>query len=122
MDSKNTILVVDDSITTRDYISSFLDDAGYETKQAANGRLALDIIKGNTFDCYIIDLLMPEISGFQLLEELKDINDKTPVIVVTADIQEEVKNECISLGAKDFINKPITDPDVILNSIKNAIY
>ena len=64
---------------------------------------------------------MPEMSGLELLEVLKDVNDKTPSIVVTADIQEEVKEECISLGAKDFINKPILDPDIILNSIKKAI-
>ena len=121
MSNKKTILVVDDSITTRDYISSFLKEAGYETRQAANGTLALDIINGNTFDCYIIDLLMPEMNGLELLEKLRELQDKTPTIVVTADIQEEVKNECLNLGARDFINKPIINPEVILTSINKAI-
>jgi CheY-like chemotaxis protein len=64
-------------------------------------------------DCIFLDLLMPEMDGYKVLEIIKEKNITTPVVVCSADIQNTAKSKCIELGAFDFLNKPPTQEEVL---------
>lgn len=113
MSNDKLVLVADDSRTSRHFICFILEKAGYKTIQAENGLETIEIYKDHKPCCIILDLLMPEMDGLEVLIELKKIKSETPVIVLTADVQEEVKTECFENGAKAFINKPFKENDLI---------
>jgi CheY-like chemotaxis protein len=105
------ILVVDDSADNRDMLSRRLEREGYQPVSAANGREALERIAGDNFDLVLLDVLMPEVDGYQVLEQLKDTpaTRDIPVIMISAldDMPSIVR--CIERGAEDFLPKPF-DP------------
>ncbi len=100
------ILVVDDSLFQRNQVKRILQEGGFETFEAKHGQEALEILKEDTPDLICLDLLMPELDGFGVLENLQTSNNTIPVVVLTADIQETQKQKCLELGAKGFLNKP----------------
>lgn len=110
------VLIVDDSKFQRGQLSKTLIASGYEVSEAGNGVEALQKIKAENFNLIVTDLLMPEMSGIELLKELSTNNNKTPIIVLTADIQEPVKQECLDLGAKAFLNKPFNS-EILLTTL-----
>lgn len=118
--TKKTILIVDDSQTTRSYVKELLQKTGYNVIEAENGIKALLAINRNLPDAMMLDLLMPEMDGFEVLETLQQQNITFPIIVVTADVQDEVHKECLELGAAAFLNKPVAE-DVLLETLKKII-
>ncbi|MFC1592371.1 PleD family two-component system response regulator [Thermodesulfobacteriota bacterium] len=100
------ILVIDDSRYTRLKIVQLLQEKGYEVLEAENGNAGLEKAREHNPDCIITDLLMPEMDGYQLLENLKKDNSTIPAIVITADIQETTREKVLAMGAIDVINKP----------------
>ena len=100
------ILVVDDSMFARLNICNILKSSGHETVEAANGREGLEKARAVKPDCILSDLLMPELDGIEFLASLREQKLRLPVIVLTADIQETKRQQCLDLGAAGFINKP----------------
>ncbi|RMF01175.1 MAG: response regulator, partial [Chloroflexi bacterium] len=76
------------------------------TEEASNGRQALDKLTANPPDCMLLDLTMPGMDGFDVLNVMKRKNLAVPVIVLTADIQDVVRDECLELGAAYVLHKP----------------
>ena len=72
----------------------------------------LEMIKKERFDCICLDLLMPGISGIEVMEQLQGKKGIPPIIVVTADIQLKRKEKCLELGAVGFINKAINKIEI----------
>ena len=111
------ILIIEDSSFQRGMIkrmvSAFKQDL--EIVEAKNGQEGIQKIEDINPDLIFTDLVMPGTDGLYVLEELKKRENKTPVIVLTADIQSSVKNECLELGASEFIQKPVEEET--LNSI-----
>lgn len=118
MDNVKPILIVDDLNAARMQICSIIENSGYKTVQASNGIDALKIIDEGNLSLIFLDLLMPEMDGIDVLKYMIEHHISIPTIVLTADIQEEVKQECFNLGAVGFLNKPFKS-QVILDSIKN---
>ena len=119
---KKKVLVVDDEEINRIMLTSIVGKE-YEVLTACNGKEAWDVINSNkdTLSLVLLDLLMPELDGYELLSMMQkdlDIN-KIPVIVLTADTTAEVKS--LNMGASDFIPKPYDVPEVILARIKKTI-
>jgi adenylate cyclase len=105
------VLIVDDNEMNRDMLCSLLEANGHETVSAENGRLALEVIKTQPFDLVLLDIMMPEMNGYQVLEHLKE-NDNLrliPVIVLSALDEISSVVRCIELGAEDYLPKPF-DP------------
>ncbi len=103
------ILVVDDSTTNVVLLEAILDEKGYIIETALNAKEAYSIIEKETPDLILLDLLMPKISGFEFLEEIRK-NQKTkntPVIVVSALTDEDNIEKILKMGAIDFVKKPI---------------
>jgi CheY-like chemotaxis protein len=106
------ILIIDDSSYMRSKVREALKHCECIFLEADNGFKGLQIIREQSPDCVILDLIMPDIDGTKILKILHDENSKTPVVVVTADIQEIVRKECLELGAKAFVNKPIKEDEL----------
>jgi DNA-binding NtrC family response regulator len=101
------ILVVDDEEGARDLFNTILTDEGYEVALANGGEEALDLFKSHPFNLVITDIKMPVMDGLQLLQEIRKMGSKTDVIMVTAYGEVESYLKAMSLGAAEYINKPI---------------
>jgi twitching motility two-component system response regulator PilH len=108
-----TILVIDDSRFTRSNIAKTLRNNQYEVLEADNGVMGLDMIAKHKPNFVITDLLMPEMDGFELLENLRSRGITIPVIVMTADIQDTTRKRILELGAKTVLNKPFQGPTLL---------
>lgn len=100
------ILVADDSMLIRKTISNVLADAGHEIAEAVNGKDVLQLVSERVPDCLLLDLLMPEMGGFETMEVLNDKGIQIPTLVLTADIQHTAKSKALDLGARRVLNKP----------------
>ena len=114
------ILIIDDSSFTRKRIANLVKAEGHETLEASDGRQGLEMIATHSPDCIMIDLIMPEMDGLELLEMLNSQGSKIPRIVVTADIQETVRQECLKHGALAVLNKP-PKTDELQNALAKAL-
>jgi two-component system response regulator (stage 0 sporulation protein F) len=101
------ILVVDDEEGARDLFNTILIDEGYDVSLANGGEEALDLFKNNPFNLVITDIKMPVMDGLQLLQEIRKLGSKTDVIMVTAYGEVESYLKAMSLGAAEYINKPV---------------
>ena len=108
---RGSLLVVDDNEMNRDMLSRRLRREGHGVTLAENGRQALDALRAKPFDLVLLDIMMPEMDGFQVLERLKADNTlrHIPVIMLSAldDVESVVR--CIEMGAEDYLHKPF-DP------------
>lgn len=101
------ILVVDDEEGARELFFTILSDEGYDITLANNGEEALGRFKTDAYDLVITDIKMPVMDGLQLLQEIRKAGSKTDVIMVTAYGEVESYLKAMSLGAAEYINKPI---------------
>ena len=101
------ILVVDDEEGARDLFNTILTDEGYDVSLASGGEEALGLFNSNPFNLVITDIKMPGMDGLQLLQEIRKMGSKTDVIMVTAYGEVESYLKAMSLGAAEYINKPI---------------
>jgi CheY-like chemotaxis protein len=106
------ILLVDDSKFQRKFVSGMLTNLGHVVSEAEDGEKGLQMLETAKPDLIITDLLMPVLDGVSLLRGLNEKNCPVPTVVVSADIQESTKKECLRLGARAFLNKPITSADL----------
>ena len=111
-----TVLVVDDE----DYITAFirikLKVSGYNILTAGNALTALKLLKKHTIDLAIVDIMMPEVNGLELIKQMR-VFTQIPVIVLTAMNSIDIKLQSLSIGADDFITKPF-DPDELVARIE----
>ena len=117
-DSQGLVLVVDDEYVNRAIMCRLLKKAGFDTVEAANGIEALKAIETTKFDLILLDIVMPEVNGFDVLKTLRKQRSELdlPVIMVTASDETSQVVEAFENGANDFINKPI-DPAVTMARI-----
>jgi len=112
MNKISTVLIVDDILVNRELLSAHIEAFGHQTMLAENGKVALSMIKKNKPDLILLDIIMPEMNGFELLKFLKsDINLKDiPVLLISAmdEMDDIVKG--IELGAEDYLVKPFNLP------------
>jgi len=108
------ILVVDDEPDTLGLIELTLQTAGYNVRTAANGDQALTIILNDTFDLILLDIMMPGMTGFDLVQILQDRQaDIPPVVYLTAKSRDEDREMGETLGAAAFLTKPTTRGDLL---------
>lgn len=101
------VLIVDDEKEMRTLLKLCLSEKAYHVYEATNGSEAIEIIRKNEIDLVLLDIMMPEIDGFELLKIMRqELNQKTPVILLSAlgDTERVVKG--LQLGADDYIVKP----------------
>lgn len=114
------VLIVDDDAFFRITASDILTDAGFDIKTASSGMEAIGLIERNEFDVVVTDLVMPDISGLEVLEKTKQINALLDVIVVTGHSSIDTAVAALKKGAFDYIRKPMNADELIL-AIKSCL-
>src|SRR5574339_12994 len=114
------LLVVDDNKVNRILLSRGLEGDGHRVETAENGRQALDMLRKNAYDLVLLDIEMPEMNGYQVLEAcLQDDELRNLPIIMTSSLDEiESVVKCVELGAEDYLNKPINP--ILLRARVNA--
>lgn len=105
------ILIVEDDATISDLIKLNLKMVSYETKQAYNGRQALEVIEKEKFDLILLDVMLPELDGFSVISKIK--HKDIPVIFLTAKASIADKVKGLKMGADDYIVKPFESIELL---------
>jgi two-component system response regulator PilR (NtrC family) len=108
------LLIVDDELSLREFLTIFLRKEGHEVEVASNGQRALEQLQQNHFDLVLTDLRMPRMGGFELLDAVKASDWNTQVIVMTAFSSTETALDAMRRGAYDYIVKPFKLDEVRL--------
>ncbi len=111
------LLIVDDDLSLREFLTLFLRKEGYEVEVAANGQKALELLQNTSFDLVLTDLRMPRMGGLDLLDAIKSQQISTQVIVMTAYSSTDTALDAMRKGAYDYIVKPfqLAEVKVILS-------
>ena len=114
------ILLVDDEETIRALFSEYLSEDGFEVKVASSGKQAIEVVKGERFDLFLIDLVMPEMDGLELIQELRTLKIDVPAVLLTAYGMELDESKRGNLNITGVIPKGIPMSEVS-KEIKNQI-
>ncbi len=106
------ILIVDDEDSIREVVHEYAEINGYEADEATDGIDALDKIRSATYDCVILDVMMPRLDGFSACGEIKKIQD-IPVIILSARQEEYDKLFGFELGVDDYVVKPFSPKELM---------
>lgn len=106
------ILVADDERDIRSVLTLYLEDAGYEVVEAADGAEALSALEMQDIDLCLLDIMMPKLDGYQVLKRVRETDD-VPVIVVSAKGQDSEKILGLNLGADDYLVKPFNPLEAV---------
>jgi DNA-binding NtrC family response regulator len=120
MTKNGRILVADDEEIVREVLSALLTGEGYTVDLARNGREALEKTVSSEYGAVLLDLMMPDLDGLQVLEEFRKLKNSPATIVLTAFASIEKAIKATKLGAFDFITKPFKNDEILL-AIKNAL-
>lgn len=117
---KPVIAVVDDEPSICKALERLLRSAGLSSKTFLRGEDFLCYLHSARPDCLVLDLHMPEMNGFMLMERLAQQGYRLPIIIITADDQEENREKASAAGISNYLRKPI-DAQVLLNAIASVI-
>jgi len=108
------ILLLEDDKLLNDTLEDFLEEEGFKVVTTLDPYSALDIIYQEKFDLYLFDVNLPYESGFSLLKQLREANDKTPTIFVTSRDDKNSLTQGFNVGADDYMKKPIDLDELLL--------
>lgn len=122
--SAKKILLVEDEDFIRELYVRQLTKAGFQVKSAVDGTSGLEMLKAETFDLLLLDIMLPGMNGLQVLREFKTQNPSSPMITIllTNLGQEAVIKEGFELGAQAYLIKASYTPDQVVNEVKNALF
>lgn len=118
MKNKKKVLIIEDEDALAKALKFKLTNAGYDVALAHDGKLGFDMIKEGSFDLILLDLVMPKMDGFEMLQEIKNNNIHANIIVLSNLGQESDIAAVKALGAKKFLIKSDTQLEQILEEIK----
>jgi DNA-binding response OmpR family regulator len=114
------ILLVDDEAAITDNLAPFLRRSGFEVQVAADGAQALEQVESFAPDLVVLDVLMPKLDGRQVLRQLRQSDDWTPVILLTQVGESAERAMALEEGADDYLNKPF-DPHELIARIRSVL-
>ncbi len=113
------ILLVDDEESIRITVGTFIEEEGHEVHTAEDVTKAFELIEEQDFDVIVTDIIMPKITGIELLRKIHETSPDIPVIMMTGEPEVRSASEAVRAGAFDYLSKPITS-DAIKKVIRNA--
>jgi DNA-binding response OmpR family regulator len=120
--SKSILIVEDDNFVSELYDHQF-KKYGFDTKVAADGQTALDLVKNNKFDAILLDIMIPKVDGLEVLKRLKDNASvkNTHVIILSNLGQDELIKQALQIGAKAYIIKSLYTPAQVVAEVKSIL-
>jgi DNA-binding NtrC family response regulator len=114
MSENGTVLVVDDEEVMREILETLLEEAGYRVKLAENGEDGLALARREPIDVAVVDVMLPDMSGIEVLDELKKTDQEMVVVMITAFASVETAITAMKRGAFDYITKPFKNDEVLV--------
>lgn len=123
MSKKTTILLAEDDENLGQLLHTYLKTKGFEADLASNGKAAFEKFKGGKYDFCILDVMMPEMDGFTLAKEIREIDRKVPILFLTAKSMKDDKLTGFSIGADDYLTKPFVMEELLarMNAILRRV-
>ena len=118
--TEHCILVIEDQEDLAELYEAALKEAGYKSRVAFTGEEGIAEFRANGADAVLLDMTLPEMHGTQVLREIRGVNTKVPVIVISAESSEQLREQCERLGVQAYLSKPI-NYDAMLAAIKLAL-
>ncbi|MBA7469438.1 Alkaline phosphatase synthesis transcriptional regulatory protein PhoP [subsurface metagenome] len=112
-EKKRRILVVDDEQTVRYFLQRTLEKAGYDVITASNGLEALEKMSQFDISLVLLDIMMPGLDGFEVLDHMRQYEKNIPVIMLTGIQEATTKVDSLTLGADDYITKPFSVEELL---------
>jgi two-component system, NtrC family, response regulator AtoC len=106
------VLVVDDEESVRTFLAELLGNAGYQVRCASSGTQALEMLQGGSFDAVLLDVVMPEMSGLEVLRSYRSAGGTAPVIVLSALAGADDAVRAMKMGASDYLSKPFSNDEL----------
>ena len=121
-ENKHTILVIEDEELLLDLLKEMLEGEGYRVITSSDGQQAVDLYRTekDSVSLVLSDMGLPTMGGWEVLRQLKTINPHVKVILSSGFVDSKVRQDMISSGAKDFIQKPYM-PDIVIRQIRESI-
>ena len=112
---KNSILIVDDHAKNIQVLANLLSEQDYEIEYAMNGKDALSLIDSEDFDLVLLDIMMPEMDGYEVCQRIKNKSETSeiPIIFLSAKTDQESLQKGFMYGANDYINKPFNSQELL---------
>lgn len=107
------LLIVDDEVNLRSMLAAALQHHGFEVSQAENGRSALDMVARERPDMILLDVMMPDVDGFEVCRRLRTEGDRMPVLFLTARDSTDDKVRGLTLGGDDYLEKPFSIDELV---------
>ncbi|HKQ36491.1 MAG TPA: response regulator [Verrucomicrobiae bacterium] len=117
--SAKTVLVVDDSGFARRMLRRMLEEGGFRVEEANGGNEAMEKYQITKPDVVLLDIVMGEMGGFEVLQKLRQMDPEAAVVMATADIQKITRDEALGAGAAGFVNKPF-DAEEVLGEVRRV--
>ena len=114
-DSKTKILLAEDDDNLGQLLWAYLKNKGFDAVLAKNGRQAYDLFNDpkNNFEFMILDVMMPEMDGFTLAKEVRELDKNIPILFLTAKAMSDDKLKGFELGADDYLTKPFSIEELL---------
>lgn len=123
MSKKLNILLAEDDENLGHLLHTYLKTKGFDTDLARNGKSAFEKFTSGNYDFCIFDVMMPEMDGFTLAKEIREIDKKVPILFLTAKSMKEDKLEGFAIGADDYLTKPFSMEELLarINAILRRV-
>jgi DNA-binding response OmpR family regulator len=118
--SEHCILVIEDQEDLAELYETSLRQAGYKVRNAFTGEEGIAEFQASGADVVLLDMTLPEMHGTEVLREIRNLNASVPVIVITAEENEQLREQCERLGVQDYLAKPV-NYDAMLMAIQLAL-
>jgi DNA-binding response OmpR family regulator len=117
--TEHCILVIEDQEDLAELYEAALKGAGYKARVAFTGEEGIAEFRANGADAVLLDMTLPEMHGTQVLHEIRSANAGVPVIVISAETSEQLREQCERLGVQAYLSKPV-NYDALLTALKLA--
>jgi DNA-binding response OmpR family regulator len=117
---EHCILVIEDQEDLAELYEAALKEAGYKVRNAYTGEEGLAEFQANGADLILLDMTLPEMNGAQVLREIRSINANIPIIIVTGETSDDLRQQCQMLGVQEYLSKP-PDYDAMLAAIERSL-
>jgi len=123
MENVTSILLAEDDLNLGQLLQTYLRSKGFKVSLAQNGKIAFEKFNRDEYDFCIFDIMMPEMDGFTLAKEIREIDKKVPILFLSAKAMKEDKLEGFSIGADDYLTKPFQMEELLarINAIMRRV-